>query len=649
VPVLKINGVEVGRAQEFSYLMGSFHTRSVTVENAHQVERSVTNRITVGEIHVVGLNYGRTSEEALSASQARLTSAKSVIPKDDAGGLDLSHPLNMSEPVIGEALNAAIIAYNNQVDIYTELTARKVDIRWSRGLSVGFAKKDLSINYFFGLPLSTNGGGMSLDIQRNAVFAFSLSGNPDDLPIFYRTVGHQSSVAEHSIFEDIGAPSLSTMQLLNTAMRRGVPVYRIDETNRDAVLPKLKVSSFVENNVTELLDLGFIVTISEDELRLGDWVGVGYIYSDPETGAAGYIISGGLAGSLSVSNGGSIYDLLETITAYGWLALNIGLDLWGIYAGVALLLTPGINLLTAIFAVGLIAANLFALGFDVADLNGLARGDQSASDYIGEQIAGLIIGAALKRLGIGFATRIYQRIGPDAVRPLIREISEATGGASDNLIAKGFSEEEIIILTNRISRQETWRALDILTDNRGADFTRQLLNHQHINNNNALERVIGLINEAPGAPGLDNSINKILSHNNFGYPYELQRAISLSAAGETVVEYGKRTPVTFRRVTGVEVDANGRTVPIFGEFDTQPLEGDIVLSGDVWIDAKHRAQGNTVHIWNQIQKAQVAIDEGIIEEFRFEGSASIGKEMRDWAAINAPDVEFVINIGDGLP
>ena len=38
------------------------------------------------------------------------------------------------------------------------------------------------------------------------------------------------------------------------------------------------------------------MVIPERELQVNQWTGIGYIVSDPATGAAGYLISGGIAG-----------------------------------------------------------------------------------------------------------------------------------------------------------------------------------------------------------------------------------------------------------------------------------------------------------------------------------------------------------------
>ena len=98
----------------------------------------------------------------------------------------------------------------------------------------------------------------------------------------------------------------------------------------------------------------------------------------------------------------------------------------------------------------------------------------------------------------------------------------------------------------------------------------------------------------------------------------------------------------------VDVDAGGN--PIFGGPVTRLLEGDIVLSDGTWIDAKHGPQTHIgdLRIWNQIVKAQAAINQGLIPDFRFEVSGSMHNKWVEWAAQNAPGVEFISNLGDSF-
>ncbi len=646
IPVLRIDGEMV--AEGSPVRMGTQQTRSLTFTDANGSSQNVQNAMAAGDIVALGLAYGRTSAAAIDASQTRLDNARStLIPQTPEGIPDVTAPENMSEPIIGEMLHLSLQAYFNQLDTYSEMTARGLNARWWRYLSGGIAMQGLVFSYGFGgIPNQTLGGGMGFDIQQNVVSTFSLDGDARDPIVFLQTSGYFGSALEHSLFENVGRGAVSSIRLLSLALERGIPVYRIDSTNRNEILPRLQLSSGTESAIITALNQGKIVTVSEREMVIEDWQGVGYIVMDPATGAAGYLISGGLNGNVGTYNGGALWDILTTIGAYAWLAINLGLDLWGVWAGIALLLVPEPTLLTKIAGIALIVANLAALGFDIADLSNLIDGDLSAQQYIGEQIQGLLIEAILKRVGIAAAARILQEIGPEAASRVVNQIDDMTAGAADALRTRGFSDVDIVRMTERgLDSEQALRTMDDLADRFGVDEVRRLLDNDYFAGRGALERVARAALDAPPAPGLDNTIANALSRSDFGYAYELQRAASHANAGDTIVEYGRRVDVEFQRITGI--DANGN--PIFGGLDTQPLEGDIVLSGDIFIDAKHGPVGNQdLRIWNQIQKAQAAIDAGLISEFRFEASSSVGQAMRNWAAVNAPDVQFIINIGDGF-
>lgn len=646
IPVLRIDGELV--AQGSPVRMGTRQTRSLTFTDANGNSQNVQNVLAAGDVVALGLAYGRTSSAAIEASQTRLDAARNtLVPQTPDGLPDGTAPENMSEPVVGEMLHLSLQAYFNQLDTYSEMTARGLNARWWRYLSGGIATQGLVFTYGFGgIPNQTLGGGMSFDIQQNVVSAFSLDGDARDPITFLQTSGYFGSALEHSLFENIGRGAVSSIRLLSLALERGIPVYRIDSSNRNEVLPRLQLSASTETAIVNALNQGKTVTVSEREMVIDDWQGVGYIVLDPTTGAAGYLISGGLAGNTGTLNGGSLWDILTTIGAYAWLAINLGLDLWGVWAGIGLLLVPEPTLLTKIAGIALIVANLAALGFDIADLSNLIDGDLSAQQYIGEQIQGLLIEAILKRVGIAAAARIIQEIGPEAASRVVNQIDDLTAGAADALRTRGFNDLDIVRMTERgLDSEQALRTMDNLADRFGVDEVRRLMDNDYFASKGALERVARAALDAPPAPGLNDTIANALSRSDFGYAYELQRAAAHANAGDTIVEYGRRVDVEFQRVTGF--DANGN--PILGGLDTQPLEGDLVLNGNIFIDAKHGPVGNQdLRIWNQIQKAQAAIDQGLISEFRFEASSSMGQAMRDWAAVNAPDVQFVFNLGDGF-
>lgn len=644
VPVLRVSGTEVARGSAAS--MGDRQTRSLTFTDANGQSGTVQNSISVGETFAVGLAYGRTSQAAIEASQQRLAAARAALPTDANGDPNANAPGNMAEPVVGEMLHLSLQAYFNQLDTFSEVIARGRDVRWFRYLSAGTAIQNLVFGYCFGAPCQTRGGGQTFDIQQNVVSAITLQNRPQDQRMFLQTSGYFGSALEHSIFNNIGKGAVSSIRLLSRALELDIPVYRISSANKAAVFPLLQLNPSTESYISSQIDQGKVVTVSQRELVIDDWSGLGFIVMDPVSGAAAYLISGGLFGATGTVNGGSLWDILKTIAAYAWLAINMGLDLWGIWSGIALLLVPEPTFLTKLAGIGLIVANLAALGFDIADLWSLVDGSKSAQEYIGEQITGLIVQALLKRLGIAAAARIVDALGPEAISKVARQLSELTGGVSDRLLSRGFSEDEIVRFTQRLTTRTAWESIDNVGQRYGDDVARALVDNSYIYGKEATERVAQTLLNAPYAEGIESTIANAVSRGDFGYAYELQRAIANQTAGNAVEAYGRRQAVTFQQITGFNADGT----PILGATVTRELEGDLVLAGDIWVDVKHGAQGNMdLHIWNQIQKAQAALDQGLISGYRFEASSSMGAFMRNWAATNAPGVQFITNLGDGFP
>ncbi len=62
------------------------------------------------------------------------------------------------------------------------------------------------------------------------------------------------------------------------------------------VLPILEVEQSVKNDIRNFVNAGRTVTIPEKSIQYYGWSGTGYIVMDLETGSAGYMISGGIAG-----------------------------------------------------------------------------------------------------------------------------------------------------------------------------------------------------------------------------------------------------------------------------------------------------------------------------------------------------------------
>lgn len=107
------------------------------------------------------------------------------------------------------------------------------------------------------------------------------------------------------------------MKILALANQRDIPIYTIDDTNIDAVLPQLNTFSIVKDNIRESVEKGWIAICPQRNITLKDWNGQGWLVIDSDSGAAGYLLAGHLVSgnTVEVINGGSATEATEeTIT-----------------------------------------------------------------------------------------------------------------------------------------------------------------------------------------------------------------------------------------------------------------------------------------------------------------------------------------------
>ena len=152
---------------------------------------------------------------------------------------------------------------------------------------------------------------------------------------FVRASGRAGSFLEGSVFDQIfnrpQGRGISAMQLLFDASLGGIPLYHVTSSNADAVLPLLAVSSAIKSDISTAVAQGKTVIVPGSEIQHDNYRGVGYIVEDPETGAAAYLISGGLAG-------GGLFDCLPDLVPILVIILAIiliALLLWWLWPVIA--------------------------------------------------------------------------------------------------------------------------------------------------------------------------------------------------------------------------------------------------------------------------------------------------------------------------
>ena len=110
--------------------------------------------------------------------------------------------------------------------------------------------------------------------------------------------------------------AVSTVKALQLANQQGQQIYKIDNTNIDTVLLKLKLSQTIKNDIQSSVNAGKYVITHTDNVSVPDWSGAGYAIIDPLTGNNAYMISGGENGGFAelINNIANAFFTLSALT-----------------------------------------------------------------------------------------------------------------------------------------------------------------------------------------------------------------------------------------------------------------------------------------------------------------------------------------------
>lgn len=285
VPTIKIDGNTVASGDVTN--AGYFDTFRTQFYVPGYGSDSVEYPVVTGEYFAVSLDPQYVSSKYLNDRISQYLSTKDDVPETTA---------NIDE-ITGEALYLTGLKYFYDSNSEDLVFASAMDCAYVKQTSGLLAGKGLTVDYLFGTPTSLGPGGYYLDAAHLIYGPFSTTGDSTAPLDFMLLGGYSGSYHEHHIFEDFfNENAVSTVKLLQIATEEGQPIYDIDSVNISTILPLLGVSQVVKNDIQNAVASGRVVKISENNLTVDDWTGVGYIVQNPVTNAASYLISGGFAG-----------------------------------------------------------------------------------------------------------------------------------------------------------------------------------------------------------------------------------------------------------------------------------------------------------------------------------------------------------------
>jgi hypothetical protein len=187
---------------------------------------------------------------------------------------------------------------------------------------------ELSVYSVFGIPLTVSLAGLAMDVDRQYSLVKALDGDKDRPKQFFLQSGINGSALEHSVPEQLWstptepAYGISAVKALKIANDQGIPIYTINQTNIDTILPQLQIDEDAKTDIRNAVSAGKEVTVSKTNITYNGWTGCGYIIIDPDTGAGAYMISGGMSGGVLAMYFGAFLMIvgLFTVTTTGPMA-----------------------------------------------------------------------------------------------------------------------------------------------------------------------------------------------------------------------------------------------------------------------------------------------------------------------------------------
>jgi len=253
---------------------------------------------------------------------------------------------------------------------------------------------ELSVYSVFGIPLTVSPAGLAMDVDRQYSLVKALDGNADKPKQFFLSSGANGSAIEHSVPEqlwsttDNPAYGISAVKAIKLANDQGIPIYTINQSNIDTILPQLQIDADAKTDIRNAVNAGKEVTVSKTNITYNGWTGCGYIIIDLETGEGAYMISGGM-------NGGEIEPAKDEKVF--WDAMTTTFTLIGFKQAINNLFAKGSSFMKWIgFKLGVLGILLDL----IMDLKNISDNDKLSSEQKRWSIVAVTFTAMLSTLSI---------------------------------------------------------------------------------------------------------------------------------------------------------------------------------------------------------------------------------------------------------
>ncbi len=118
--------------------------------------------------------------------------------------------------------------------------------------------------------------------------------------IFMQLAALEGADLEAKVLEEnFQVDAIATPRLIGLAHDQQTSMIRIDNANINSVLPGLNLPPNLKTDISDAVNQRMEVRIPAANITFEDWSGTGYIKENPETGEAGYMLTGMIAGGMT--------------------------------------------------------------------------------------------------------------------------------------------------------------------------------------------------------------------------------------------------------------------------------------------------------------------------------------------------------------
>ncbi len=259
-----------------------------------------TSAITAGGFYAIVLDAGSVSAEVFKGHADVYGEAVAAVQALAAG--DVSATVD-PDALMGEMLHSAGLVYFMQLDVAYQMLSGPWRVASTLMLAEGTVGTSLATSSFLGAVSSVRPTGVSLDVRRDARVVQSVTDDSKAAAGYFQAVGSIGSFLEGRMIEQVfGLEGISTVRVLQIANNSSIPILAIDSSNA-ALIDTLDYSAALKADLRDAVASGNSIVIPKSGIDHHGYQGTGWIVSDPETSASGYMIAGGLGGGQSSEDG----------------------------------------------------------------------------------------------------------------------------------------------------------------------------------------------------------------------------------------------------------------------------------------------------------------------------------------------------------